>query len=227
MRKVEPTRRSRPRSNAAGLNARRDDHDRTLAALHRLEGATGAPRPRRSWHDHARAALIVLDQATADEQRNANEPDSLLSEILRNKPRLRPRVHGIHAQYSQIRTTVRITPRRIDLIRPGRARHHRSTPPHEHASPRRSATNDPASPTSSTRPTTTRSTPNSKPTPPPPPEPPRDDLHGNVAARAYPLYAHGRVPRESRERSWVVLVLCPRMLASTVRRADVTECVGS
>ena len=92
---------------AAGLNARRDDRDRTLAALHRLEGATGAAAPAPLWHDHTRAALIVLDQATADEQRNANEPDSLLSEILRNKPRLRPRVHGIRAQYSQIRTTVR------------------------------------------------------------------------------------------------------------------------
>ena len=90
-----------------GLSTRRDDRDRTLAALHRLEGATGAAAPSALWHDHARAALILLDEATADEQRNANEPDSLLSEISRNQPRLRPRVHGIRAQYGQVRDTVR------------------------------------------------------------------------------------------------------------------------
>ena len=60
--------------------------------------------------DHAIAALIALDEATADEQHNANEPDSLLSEIQRNQPRLRPRVHGIRTQYRQIRDTVRSLP---------------------------------------------------------------------------------------------------------------------
>jgi DNA repair ATPase RecN len=94
-------------AQTAGLNTRREDQDRTLAALQRLEGATGAAAPSPLWHEHARAALIALDEATAEEQRNANEPDSLLSEISRNQPRLRPRVHGIRAQYDQIRDTVR------------------------------------------------------------------------------------------------------------------------
>jgi hypothetical protein len=94
-------------AQAAGLNTRREDRDRTLTALQHLEGTTGAAAPSPLWHDHARAALIALDEATAEEQRNANEPDSLLSEILRNQPRLRPRVHGIRTQYDQIRHTVR------------------------------------------------------------------------------------------------------------------------
>ena len=94
-------------AQAAGLTTRREDQDRTLSALQRLEAATGAAAPSPLWHDHARAALMALDEATAEEQRNANEPDSLLSEILRNQPRLRPRVHGIRAQYRQIRGTVR------------------------------------------------------------------------------------------------------------------------
>jgi hypothetical protein len=95
-------------AQTAGLTTRREDRDRTLAALQRLEGATGAAAPSPLWHYHARAALIALDEATAEEQRNANEPDSLLSEILRTQPRLRPRVHGIRAQYAQICDTVRL-----------------------------------------------------------------------------------------------------------------------
>jgi hypothetical protein len=59
------------------------------------------------WHDDALVALVALDEATADEQRNATEPDSLLADILRTQPRLRPRVHGIRAQYSQMRETLR------------------------------------------------------------------------------------------------------------------------
>ena len=89
----------------AGLKTRQEDQDRTLSALQRLESATGAAARAPRWHDDALAALIALDEATADEQRNANEPHSLLSEILRNHPRLRPRVHGMRAQYSQIRDT--------------------------------------------------------------------------------------------------------------------------
>ena len=89
------------------LRRRREDRDRTLSALQRLESATGAAARAPRWYDDALAALIALDEATADEQQNANEPSSLLSDIQRNHPRLRPRVHGIRTQYGQIRDTVR------------------------------------------------------------------------------------------------------------------------
>ena len=86
---------------------RREDRDRTLHALQLLERATGsaAGRPTR-WHEHALAALVALDEATTDEQDRANQPDSLLSDILRTQPRLRARVHGIRVQYTQIRETI-------------------------------------------------------------------------------------------------------------------------
>ena len=92
----------------AARQTRRDDQDRTLRALHRLEHATGSPAGRASrWYEDALVALVVLDEATADEQQNATQPDSLLSDILRTQPRLRHRVHGIRAQYSQIRESLR------------------------------------------------------------------------------------------------------------------------
>ena len=92
----------------AGLKTRQEDQDRTLRALHRLErnmsaAAAGRAKP---WHEHALAALAAFDEATADEQRNANQPDSLLSDIARMHSRLRPRVNGIRAQYVQIRETL-------------------------------------------------------------------------------------------------------------------------
>jgi hypothetical protein len=102
---AEPT--ALTETHEAAVESRRQDRDRTLSALHQLESATGAAARTSRWHDDAIAALITLDEATADEQRHANAPDSLLSEILRNQPRLRPRVHGIRAQYGQVRDTVR------------------------------------------------------------------------------------------------------------------------
>ena len=91
----------------AGLDTRHEDQDRTLRALQLLERATGSAAGRPSqWHEHALAALVELDDATADEQHNANQPDSLLSDILRTRPRLRARVHGVRAQYTQIRETI-------------------------------------------------------------------------------------------------------------------------
>jgi hypothetical protein len=91
----------------AARQTRRDDQDRTLSALHRLEHATGSPAGRAiRWYEDALAALVALDEATADEQQNAKQPDSLLSDILRTQPRLRHRVHGIRAQYRQMRETL-------------------------------------------------------------------------------------------------------------------------
>ena len=78
-------------AHRAGLDARRVDQDRTLTAVHRLEAALSSAAPGRepSWRADVAGALAVLDVATADEQRNAAEPDSLLSDIARTPPRLR------------------------------------------------------------------------------------------------------------------------------------------
>jgi hypothetical protein len=47
--------------------------------------------------------VAVLDAATTDEEANAGRPDSLLSDIKRTQPRLRTRVRGVRAQYTQLR----------------------------------------------------------------------------------------------------------------------------
>jgi hypothetical protein len=92
----------------AALDLRRIDQDRTLAAVHDLEAAlaTAAPGREATWHDQVRTALDVLGDATAAEEHNAAEPDSLLSDVARTQPRLRTRVRGLRAQYRQVRTTI-------------------------------------------------------------------------------------------------------------------------
>lgn len=51
-------------------------------------------------------ALGVLDEATRDEARNAEQPDSLLSDIAFNQRRLRPRVRGLRTQYRQLSQSI-------------------------------------------------------------------------------------------------------------------------
>jgi hypothetical protein len=97
----------------AARSARQVDQDRTLAAIHDLEAALAAAATGREapWRDAVRAALDVLGEAAADEEANAAQPDSLLSDIARGQPRLRHRVNGLRAQYRQVCST-------IDALRP-------------------------------------------------------------------------------------------------------------
>jgi DNA repair ATPase RecN len=88
----------------ASIAARRVDDDRTLGAMQALEAAlsTAAPRREQQWRRTVLTALAVLDEATEEEQRNADQPDSLLSDVARTQPRLRTRVRGLRAQYRQL-----------------------------------------------------------------------------------------------------------------------------
>ena len=90
------------------VDTRRADQDATLEAVHQLESALGAPAPGReeTWRDNVLVALDTLDRAISFEQRNADEPDSLLSDLARTQPRLRNRVRGLRAQYGQVGRTV-------------------------------------------------------------------------------------------------------------------------
>jgi hypothetical protein len=90
------------------MRGRRTDQDRTLAAMRRLEEAleTAAPGREMAWRDEVLAALAVLDEATAQEDGNAARPDSLLADIRRTQPRLRPRVRGVQVQYGQLRDRI-------------------------------------------------------------------------------------------------------------------------
>jgi chromosome segregation ATPase len=87
---------------------RQADQDRTLLAMQQLETALAAAAPHReqAWRADVRAALDVLAETAASEARNAEQPDSLLSDIARSQPWLRNRVRGLRLHYRQLRDSV-------------------------------------------------------------------------------------------------------------------------
>jgi chromosome segregation ATPase len=100
----------------SGLDARRADHDRTLEAMQRLEAALGEAAPGREepWRDEVRQALSILEAATAEEADNARRPDSLLSDLAHNQPRLRNRARALRLQYAKIRDTIALLREELD-----------------------------------------------------------------------------------------------------------------
>jgi hypothetical protein len=88
--------------------SQRADQDRTLAAMHDLEAALGSAAPGREeeWRERVDDALEALSTVVAEEEANSRAPDSLLSDLERNHPRLRSRVHGVRSQYTNIRETL-------------------------------------------------------------------------------------------------------------------------
>jgi len=101
----------------AGLDKHEADQDRTLAAMHRLEAALGAASPGREadWRGDVLGALADLGAATSEEYENAERPDSLLSDIKRNQPRLRNRVRGLRLQYAHLRDAITALQRELDV----------------------------------------------------------------------------------------------------------------
>jgi hypothetical protein len=95
-------------SQRAGLDARQADQDRTLASMHHLEAVLGAAAPGREeqWRSEVLSALGALEEATAEEARNAEAPDSLLSDLARTQPWLRNRVRAVRLQYRQLRDSL-------------------------------------------------------------------------------------------------------------------------
>jgi len=90
------------------LGERQSEQDRALAAMHRLEAALESPAIGREdeWRADVLVGLTVLHTVSAEAGEDASQPDSLLSDIAWNQPRLRNRVRGIRAQYRQLRGTI-------------------------------------------------------------------------------------------------------------------------
>jgi hypothetical protein len=101
----------------AGFEARKQDQDRTLAAMHVLEAALsrGAYGRVDWWYQEVRAALGALDDVTRDEADAAARPGSLLSDIAFSQPRLRNRVRGVRAQYNQLCESISSLRKELDL----------------------------------------------------------------------------------------------------------------
>ena len=92
----------------SGLDSRRSDQDRTLEAVHRLETALADAAPGRepAWREAVLHTLEELDAATTEEAENAKSPDSLLSDLARNQPRLRNRARALRLQYAKVHDTI-------------------------------------------------------------------------------------------------------------------------
>ncbi|MFZ0387754.1 MAG: hypothetical protein WAL22_18970 [Solirubrobacteraceae bacterium] len=77
-------------------------------AIHELERALAAAAPTRqaSWQETVLGALSVLSEVMREEAENAKQPDSLLSDIAFNQPRLRNRVRRLRTQYRQLQETI-------------------------------------------------------------------------------------------------------------------------
>lgn len=101
------------------LDERQGEQDRTLAAMHRLEAALESAGPGRedTWRVDVLTALIVLHEASLQASVSSDEPDSLLSDIARNQPRLRNRVRGIRAQYRQLMDATQTVMRELQEAR--------------------------------------------------------------------------------------------------------------
>jgi ATP phosphoribosyltransferase regulatory subunit HisZ len=92
----------------SGFDVHQADQDRTLKAMHALERALSEAAPGREpeWRAAVLQALVVLDSATAEEATNAERPDSLLSDLAHNQPRLRNRTRALRVQYAKLRDTI-------------------------------------------------------------------------------------------------------------------------
>jgi hypothetical protein len=103
----------------AQARRRQSDQDRTLLAMQQLETAlaSAAPRREQAWRAGVRAALDVLAETAATEARNAELPDSLLSDIARTQPWLRNRARGLRLHYRQLQAA--IASLRDELDEPG------------------------------------------------------------------------------------------------------------
>ena len=92
----------------SGLDARRADHGRTLEAMHRLEAALAGrgPEKRRALAQRGATSSLGSRGGRTEEADNARRPDSLLSDLAHNQPRLRNRARALRLQYEKVRDTI-------------------------------------------------------------------------------------------------------------------------
>jgi hypothetical protein len=99
----------------SGLEARQLDQDRTLEAMHRLEGALSeaapAERPRGARPRSRRWACSK--PRSPKEATNAEQPDSLLSDLARTQPRLLNRARALRLEYRKLCETIATLPHEI------------------------------------------------------------------------------------------------------------------
>lgn len=94
----------------------REDRDRTLVALHRLESALAMASGTKDWINEVMDDLRSLDSAMQIELDELNRPDSLLALIAAEAPRrFGPRIRGIREQYEDVTRRVGSLLRELEL----------------------------------------------------------------------------------------------------------------
>jgi hypothetical protein len=90
---MDDTRTSQPLARP-NIETNRTDRDRSLDALHTLELRAASPAAGREhdWLAQLRQAITHLEHSLGVQQGHSGEPDSLLSDVERDEPRLRRRV---------------------------------------------------------------------------------------------------------------------------------------
>ncbi len=105
--------------DSLALAENRTDRERSLHALHELELRAGSPAPGRKvqWLGQVLHALDVLEEMLATQYENSADPDSILSDIQRDQPRLHNRVvqlrrdsRHLHEAVSRLHTQLETTP---------------------------------------------------------------------------------------------------------------------
>jgi hypothetical protein len=76
--------------------------------MHRLEATLESAAFGREdeWREEVLVSLTILHAVSVQAEDEAVRPDSLLSDIAWNQPRLRNRVRGIRTQYRRLRDTI-------------------------------------------------------------------------------------------------------------------------
>lgn len=94
---------------AAAAEVSRADRDSSLDALHTLEGALSSPTPGREgrWLSAVIDALDALGDAVETQASGDAAPDSLLSEIATDQPRLAQRIERLRDEHRDLRDAVR------------------------------------------------------------------------------------------------------------------------
>lgn len=89
--------------NQEAFNAAQIERDRTLICVREVEDALSRAAGGESWVDALGSSLKALHEAMSEEQRELDQPGSLLSLISAERPRrFGPRVRGIREQYADI-----------------------------------------------------------------------------------------------------------------------------
>lgn len=102
------------------FDAARFERDKTLMTVRAVEDALSRAAGAEDWVDDLKTSLETLQDAMSAEQRELDEPGSLLAMLASERPRrFGPRIRGIKEQYDDIARQLDSFRRQLDRWDPG------------------------------------------------------------------------------------------------------------